>query len=316
MRLNKTFLLILLALIVFSTLVLAILLPSKTKVGALDIIITDKNDNFQLEKNEKLKFEISDTTVFKDPKILWEFGNGVAKENKNVVNYTYKKQGEYLVTLTINDIHEINKKIKIISVDRNTAIDSVPKIYGPHRGYVKEEMVFLNNTPGVKSWYWEFGETGTVDAYDSQVRYSYKTPGQYIVTLNTDQSKYPIYHKIEILPLFNEITTEEIDSLTIIANDIKEKFQNIANASVSQTRTYYKNLRYIEQNYKCEQEDMVVIVNNKKYNDLYSYCHGLHYLGGKGAKSIIINEVKVDTVSCNNTLSVTKVNVIQNTISQ
>lgn len=310
MRLNKTFLFIVLAIITLTAIALAIWLPSKTKIVNLDILISDQNNNFQLERGEKLEFRINDTIVFKKAKMLWEFGNGDSIVKNNAVNYRYKTKGKYLVTLTIDEKFEVSKYIEVIGRNINSARDSVPQIHGVDKGYVNEQLVFLTNTPGIKSWYWEFGETGTVDGYESQVIYTYKKPGIYMVKLKTDQSRFPVYHKIEILPLFNPITTEPIDSLTIAGNDIKKHLQAIADASVKSTRIYHTNLKYIEQKYKCKDEEMVMIVNGSKYNDLYSYCQGLHYLDGKGAKTIVINDVVVDTIRCIKEVAITQ-NIIK-----
>jgi hypothetical protein len=243
--------------------------------------------------------------------MLWEFGNGDSIVKSNFADYTYKKEGKYLVTLTIDNQYEVPKYIKVIGTNKYRAKDSIPKIHGPDKGYVNEQLVFLTNTPGIKSWYWEFGETGTVDAYESQVVYSYKKPGMYLVTLKTDQNRFSVYHKIEILPLFNPITTEPIDSLKIVGNDIKKHLQAIADASVKNTKAFYENLKHIEKRYKCEDDEMVFVVNGDKYNDLYSYCQGLHFLDGKGSKTIAINDVVVDTIRC-----IKKVDVTQNIIKK
>lgn len=306
MKLNNTFLLIVLAIITLIAIGLAIWLPSRTKVVNLDWNVYDQNDNFQLEVGENLEFRINDTTAFDEVKMLWEFGNGDSIVQMNKVNYSFKKKGNYLVTLTIDDILSIPKKLTIIEVTNNRAVDSIPKIYGVDKGRVNEQLVFLTNTPGITSWYWEFGETGTVDAFERQVTYSYKKPGTYIVKLMTDQSRFPVYHKIEIAPLFNPITAEPIDSLKIVGNDIKEKLQAIADANVKNQTLYYNSLRYIEREYKCKDEEMTFIINGGKYNDLYSYCQGLHYLDGKGSKTITINEVVVDTTRCIKEVHVTQ----------
>lgn len=307
MRNNKIFIIAILAILTLTFVFLAIWLPSKTRFLDVDFDIYDQNNNFQLEQNEELEFIINDTTAFRKSKMLWQFGNGDSILKINKVKYSYNKPGKYLVTLKLDDYTEIAKYIDIISEVKNKAIDSVPKIHGVKKAYVNQQIVFLTTTPGIQSWYWEFGETGTVDAYEKQVVYTYKTPGTYMVKLRTDQSSFPVYHKIEVLPLFNPVTTEPVDSLKIVANDIKERFQSIANASVKNTKVYYNNLRHIETNYKCEGKEMVIVINNDKYNDLYSYCQGLHYLEGKGARSVLINEVTVDTIKC-----ITRINVTQN----
>lgn len=306
MRFNKTFLFVLLILITLTAIALAIWLPSNTRIVSLDFYISDENNNFQYETGENLQFTVSDTTVFKDRKMLWEFGNGDSLVKANNVNYKYNKAGKYLVTLKIDNLNEIPKYIDVIGVNNNKAKDSVPKIYGVDKGYVGERLTFLTNTPGIKSWYWEFGETGAVDAYKNKVTYSYKKEGVYLVELNTDQSRFPVYHKIEIIPLFNPITTEPVDSLKIVADDIKKHLQAIADANVKSTKTFYKNLKHIERNYKCVNDEMTIIVNDDRYNDLYSYCQGLHHLSGKGSKTISINQVVVDTIRCIKVVKVTQ----------
>lgn len=311
MRINKTFVFIVLGVLTLIVIFLAIWYPSKTKIVNLDFYIHDKNNNFQLEEREPLEFIINDTTAFKKSKMLWEFGNGDSIVKTNKVKYTYKKKGRYLVTLKIDGIHEVPKYIDVIGVNNYRAKDSVPTIHGPDRGYVKQQLVFLTNTPGIKSWYWEFGETGTVDAYEEQVIYTFKKEGTYLVKLKTDQARFPVYHKIEILPLFNAITTEPIDSLKIVGDDIKKHLQAIADANVKNTSTYYRNLRSIERKYKCRDDEMTIVVNGDKYNDLYSYCQGLHHLNGKGSKSILISEVVVDTIRC-----ITKIDVTQNILKK
>ncbi|MNR63215.1 hypothetical protein D3C85_1854490 [compost metagenome] len=49
--------------------------------------------------------------------------------------------------------------------------------------------------------------------------------------------------------------------------------------------------------------DVVVVVNEEKYNDFLSYCQGLHYLDGN---STIIQEVKLDTIKCFKQINVTQ----------
>lgn len=311
MRFNKTFILILLLIATIVALAIAIWMPFTTNVASLDFMIKDTNHNDQYEVGEQLGFIINDTTAFKNRKMVWEFGNGDSLVRAKNVNYSYDKKGKYLVTLKLDDKFKIPKYIDIIGVDKNTALDSVPKIYGVDKGYVNEQLVFSTNSPGVSSWSWEFGETGTVDGYEKQVVYIYKKPGIYTIKLTTNRSKYPVYHRIEVAPMFQRIASIPIDSISIVQNDIKVRLQAIADASIRNKSVYYNSLRHIERKYKCKEDEMVIIVNSGKYNDLYSYCQGLHHLEGRGSKSIEINEVKVDTIHC-----IKRVEVTQSIINQ
>lgn len=296
--------------LVIGIILTAILLPFRPNAADLDFTIADTNGNYQFEVNEKLDFLLNDTVAYKDRKMVWEFGNGDSIVKARNVNYTYRQPGKYLVTLTLDRQFKFPKYIDVIQVAQNKAIDSVPVIYGVDQGYVNEQLVFSCISPGVTSWYWEFGETGTIDAYERQVIYTYKNPGSYTVKLKTNQSRYPVYHKIEVLPMFQKLTSEPIDSISIVQNDIREKLQAIANAGVRNKPVFYKNLRHIERNYKCD-EDIVVVVNGSLYNDLISYCQGLHFLEGRGSKSIEISQVKVDTIHC-----IKKIEVLQSVIKE
>lgn len=306
MRSNRRLVFFSLIVLAIAVLLIAVLFPYRAKSTNIDFFIYDSNQNYQFEVNENLSFILNDTVAYKDRKIVWEFGNGDSLVRSRNVDYKYKKEGKYLVTLTLDNNFKVPKYIDVINVTQNRAIDSVPVIYGVDKGYVNEELVFSSSSPGVSSWYWEFGETGTVDAYERQVIYTYKTPGFYMVKLKTNRSKYPVYHKIEILPMFQKLTSEPIDSLSIVELDIKRKLQAIADASVKNQSIFYNSLRHIEQKYKCNSEEMVVVVNGDLYNDLYSYCQGLHYLDGKGSKSVAINEVTVDTIHCIKKIEVTQ----------
>ncbi|MBE7653835.1 PKD domain-containing protein [Tenacibaculum finnmarkense] len=313
MRFNKKIILILLSLAVIITLIIAIWMPYKATVSSMDFSIYDSNKNYHYEVNEKLNFSINDSLDFRNRDMIWHMGNGDTIMRSHDVNYRYNKKGKYLITLEVETKYKISKYIEVISLPREKAIDSIPVIHGIDVGYVGEELVFSSYSPGVKSWYWEFGETGTVDAYKGQVIYVYKNPGIYNVKLKTNTSKYPVSHLIQILPLFEAIEeSEHLDSLSIAQKDIKKRLQTIADASINNKRDYYKSLKHIENRYTCNQADKVIIViNGARYNDLYSYCQGLHYLEGKGKKTVIINEVVLDTFNC-----VKKIQVTQSIINQ
>lgn len=308
MRLNKNIALILLTIAIIVAIILASGMPYKNKISNLDFFIHDSNHNYHFEVNEKLEFIVNDTSQFKDREMIWHFGNGDTLIRTKDINYFYKEKGKYMVTLEVDSKYKISKYIEIISIPKKKAIDSIPKIYGVDEGYVGEELVFSSYSPGVNSWFWEFGESGTVDAYEGQVVYVYKKAGLYNVKLKTNTSKYPINHQIKILPLFEIIEeSKPVDSLSMAQDDIKIHFQTIADASISEMKKYYNSLKYIENRYTCNKADeVVIVVNGSKYNDLYSYCQGLHHLEGKGAKTLVINQVAIDTFNCLKKIEVTQ----------
>ena len=73
----------------------------------------------------------------------------------------------------------------------------------------------------------------------------------------------------------------------LIGLDIKEKLQNIADG-----KPFNVNYNYVVDKYFNNNPNTLVIVNNNKYNDFYSYCQGLHHIG---RKETIIQNVIVET---------------------
>lgn len=313
MRFNKKIILIILAIAVILALVIAIWMPRKATINNMSFSIHDSNGNYHYEVNEKLNFSISDSLDFMNRDMIWHMGNGDTLMRSHNVNYKYKNKGKYMVTLEVDAMYKTSKYIEVISLPKERARDSVATIHGVDVGYVGEELVFSSYGPGIDSWFWEFGETGTVDAYEGQVVYVYKNQGIYDVKLKTNTGKYPVSHRIQILPLFEAIEeSENLDSLSLAQQDIKVRLQTIADASINNKRDYYKSLKHIENRYTCNAADeVIVVVNGARYNDLYSYCQGLHYLEGKGKKTVIINEVAIDTFNC-----VKKIQVTQSIINQ
>ena len=266
------------------------------------------NSNYQFEVGEKLFFLLNDTSLVEGRKVVWHMGNGDSIVKPGNIDYKYRKEGKYLVSIKINDKFTVSKQIGVVSLPKISARDSLVTLHGVDEGYVGEELVFFTEGKGINTWYWEFGETGTVDAYEEQVIYRYSKPGDYRVKLQTNTLKYPIFHNIRILPRFEKVEElEKVDSLGVVQNDIRKRLQAIADSKVTDRGTFYKNLNYIKNNYTCNQaEDILVIVNGGRYNDFFSYCQGLHYLENKKRSKIIINKVEIDTIKCFKRLNVTQ----------
>lgn len=299
---------IILSLVAVIVILLVIFIPSKSKLSNVDFEIMDANDNYHYEVNEPLEFLVNDPDALRDKQIVWQFGNGDTIMNNLAPKYTYKEAGKYLVTLKIDDKHSVNKYIRVISVAEKAIIDSIPKIYAVTEAYQGEEIVFSAEGEGMNRWQWEFGESGTVDAYEKQVVYIYEEPGDYTVTLQTNTTKYPVRHEISILPRFEkaeEIVT--VDSLSMAQDDIRRHLQAIANAKVSQRSVFYDNVNYIRNNYFCSDADQVVVViNDEKYNDFMGYCQGLHFLESNKNKRVNIDAVKIDDIYCVSTIYITQ----------
>lgn len=289
--------------------VVAILVPSSVDFGNVDFSIVDTNNDYQYEVGETLTFELTDSSM-RDRSLVWYFGNGDTIQGRDSVEYTYQEEGKYLVTLKLDGKYEVPHFIDVVATSAKGPLDSLVQINGPELGYIGEELIFSSYGPGLESWFWEFGETGTVDAYEGQVVYVYRDTGVYTVRLKTNISEYRVEHKIKVLSLFEAIDeSDPVDSLELLHNDIKKRFQSIANSSIGNKSSFYDNIRYLERTYTCGKgETVVIVVNGNKYNDLYSYCQGLHSLEGRGKRTLKIDEITKVTKGTNGCIDKIEVN--------
>lgn len=305
---KKTVAVIISGLAAMAGVLLFLLLPPKSHLANIDFYVYDANGNLHYEVNERLELSVNDTAAIEGRRLIWEMGNGDTLARNTDVSYTYRKSGKYLITLKIDGKHSVNKYIRVISGLEREAIDSIPRINGVSKGYQGEDLVFSAAGDGMDTWLWEFGESGTVDAYEQQVVYSYDVPGEYTISLQTNTVKYPVKHGITILPRFEkaeELVT--VDSLALVQNDIKRHLQAIADAKVSQKSVYYEHTNYIRNKYFCTDADrVVVIVNDEKYNDFDGYCQGLHFLESNGKRRVSIDDVKIDDLNCVRSIHVTQ----------
>lgn len=165
---------------------------------------------------------------------------------------------------------------------------------------VQGEYVIFRGIGEDKEWRWEFGESGNIDARERNPIYAYMEPGIYEVLLSTENTRYPVRHTIEVLPQY--MTNDSTDVFVLIGNDIKEKLQAIVDG-----KPFNSNYNYIMSKYLCNNSETLVIINNTKRNDFYSYCQGLKIIGRK--KTIIDNvtvDVDAQTGECVRQLTVTQ----------
>ncbi len=220
----------------------------------------------EVYKGELLTF--SDST-FRAKNWLWEFGNGDTSDEKTG-SYEYKETGTYLLRLTVN--RNIQKDF-IINVRPPVKLerDSIVRIDAPTTA-MQEEFVVFRGIGLSKEWRWAFGATGIIDSRDQVAIYSYSEPGRYEVELTTEETKYPVRHQIEIFPKYTESDTTDI--LSLIGNDIREKLQAIVDG-----KPFNPNYNHIMTRYLCNNSQLLVVINNDRKNDFYSYCQGLKILG-------------------------------------
>ncbi|MDR1502895.1 MAG: PKD domain-containing protein [Prevotella sp.] len=214
-------------------------------------------------------------------KWYWEFGNGDTSSGQNG-QYTFPETGKYQIRLTVNDNLEKKFIVNVRSPRKDDTQDLID-IDAPTEA-LQGEYITFRGIGTSKDWRWEFGETGQVDAFEKNAIYKYDLPGRYIVSLRTEEMKYPKLHTIEIIPQYSETDTTDVAS--IIGNDIKEKLQAIVDQ-----KPFNKNYNYVMSTYLCNNPNTLVVVNNNKKNDFYSYCQGLKITGRKRVR---IENVLID----------------------
>lgn len=204
----------------------------------------------------------------------WEFGDGNISVNDNGY-HLYKQPGFYQVTLTLNDQYSKTFSIEVLAnTSKGNIADQITKIEAPIQAMQFENVIFRAKSSSAKLFSWKFGESGTIDSKEQMVIYAYKTPGDYVVTLYTDETAYPITHKIKVLPSFKVLgdSTAIEDVYKEIDEDFKSHLQQIANGSNFNTHYNYLLTKYL-----CKNENVATKVNTSKINTFYYYCMGLQF---------------------------------------
>lgn len=212
---------------------------------------------------------------------LWEFGNGDTSSTQSG-QYVFPEMGKYQIRLTVNGSYE-KKFIVNVGLPQDSDDMELIKIIAPDNALQGEYITFRGEGSS-KDWRWEFGESGKVDAMEKTAIYKYDMPGRYIISLRTEETKYPVLQTIDIIPQYMD--NDSTDVASIIGNDIKEKLQAIVDQ-----KPFNKNYNYIMETYLCKNSNTPVVINNNKKNDFYSYCQGLKILG---RNRTIIEKVLID----------------------
>jgi FOG: PKD repeat len=234
-----------------------------------------------IELGEAIAF--SDSTKGAD-RWCWEFGDTITTTSYTQSGeHIYGSIGKYQVRLTVDGNLEKKFIVNVRPAKKDEEISELITIDAPDEALQGEYITFRGEGSS-KNWRWDFGENGTVDAIEKTAIYKYDFPGRYTVSLRTEDTQYPVLHFINIQPQYMD--TDTLDVASIIGNDIKEKLQAIVDQ-----KPFNTNYNYIMKNYLCNDANTLVIVNNNKKNDFYSYCQGLRIIG---RKKVLIENVLID----------------------
>ncbi|KFF12865.1 PKD domain-containing protein [Chryseobacterium soli] len=251
---------------------------------------------------------VGDTLLFEDKTQFaktkrWNFGDGRTSDKNSGIHF-YDKPGYYQVSLIVDNKYTKSFPVMVSARGLPKAKDSakITTTIDAQTQAMQNENVQFRAISDATKFSWKFGETGNTDSKDKMAIYSYKKPGDYLVTLYTEESQDPVYHRIKILPAYDALQEEEVsveDSYARIDNDFKYRLQQIANGN-----NFNMNYNYLLRTYLCNNENTVVKVNDSKTNNFYMYCAGLQF-----DKNTVIQTVKVnfdDKQNC-----VTKVDINQ-----
>jgi len=109
----------------------------------------------------------------------WDFGDGKTS-TKASPSHTYKKAGNYTVTLTVK--LPDNKTSKKIVYDKTIEVKSAPSAdFSYTKNTETDEYSFTDNSINSFSWSWNFGDNSSSDNKDAQ--HIYKLDGNYNVNL-------------------------------------------------------------------------------------------------------------------------------------
>ncbi len=232
----------------------------------------------------------------------WNFGDGSTSDKSKGIHF-YSRPGYYQITLIIDNKYSKSFPVMVSARSLPKTNDSIKIktiIEGPSEAvqYIKVQFRAVSDAD---QFTWRFGETGNIDSKEKLAFYAYQKPGDYVVTLYTNENEEPILHHIKITPAYDDLKEEVSveDVYAKIDDDFKRHLQQIAYGN-----DFNSHYNYLLKTYLCNNENTVVKVSDSKVNNFYMYCAGLQF-----DKNTIIQTVKVnfdDTQNC-----VTKVDINQ-----
>ena len=131
----------------------------------------------------------------------WDFGDNTTAQTQKEAIHNYKRPGEYVVTLIVNNTCERTKTITIN--DKKVVIDSTkfPVFEIPKSIMVGKTLRVEDKTLNATTWEWRFGETAGSNAKTKNAKYEYKEPGLKTISLIVNGDlKYITKKRIEVIP--------------------------------------------------------------------------------------------------------------------
>jgi PKD repeat protein len=143
----------------------------------------------------------------KAQKVEWNFGDGTPVSIGEKITHSYTKEGNFLVTATVNGkcMQSLNVHISQVAMSENTIATSAPvdpnAITGKDFAAAGELSIYQTSaTAGTYEWSIE-GNAAFPPKNGNKVSYSFTDPGTYIVMLKLDNDDSKIYRKTVVVSL-------------------------------------------------------------------------------------------------------------------
>lgn len=202
----------------------------------------------------------------------WDFGDSTAVDTRRKPYHTYKKPGDYNISLIVNGKCP---KIKAISVlEKKEILDPSKKakfeILTP-RIRVGEKLKVQDNTLNATTWEWYFENALGGTSKEQNPEYTYSTPGKKAITLIVNgEVKYKTRKTIEVLPKKKEkIKNDDV----VVREDVSDIPENpIEDDPIDDSEDTFKAPFINKKSFEAK----IILVSTKKLtaNDFKDYLCG------------------------------------------
>lgn len=236
---------------------------------------------------------LGDTLFYKDStlgtdQVTWEFGNGEISSDKQGA-YVLTSPGAYVVSVKAGSKTDFFP-VRVHAATRKNKKKSL-RIIGPHFAIEDEIVIFFTKgEEELYDWHWKPDRCDRYGgfSYNNEIA-SFKDAGDYRLSLLSKDMKDTAYHTIHI---------ERIEERRPVVccfptkyrrekGTIRDQLQRLIERKGRFEETYQHLISMLEGYNKT-----IVLVNDKREYDLYSYCSYLH-LQGK-ADGVYIEDAEYD----------------------
>lgn len=134
-------------------------------------------------ENEMLKFR---NNTAGDHSYEWNFGDSTELVQEKSPIHTFKKHGDYMVSLTVDGQYEFQEIVHVGQIKKEKPMVIIPRIAGPKRMYVGASAFFTCSTKGGSSWAWRLNGSSKVYSKNKSVKFSFSKPGYKTISLVVD----------------------------------------------------------------------------------------------------------------------------------